>query len=218
MKEITLIHLMPEVFAPEPPEDSGVWLRDVTVRRGERLLIEAGSGAGKTSLSAFIMGLRRDYRGRILFDNRDAASLSADAYAAVRRSEIAYMPQNLDLFPDLTARDNILLKAELTPSYDASSFCRQLEEDARHLCIRECLDRKAGRLSVGQMQRTALLRALAQPFDFLILDEPVSHLDDANNRRCADLVERRLAATGAAVIVLSVGNRLHLTYDRILTL
>ena len=68
------------------------------------------------------------------------------------------------------------------------------------------------------MQRVAILRALAQPFDFLILDEPVSHLDAANNRAAAELVAETALHLGAGVIVLSVGNRLELGYDRVLQL
>ena len=93
-----------------------------------------------------------------------------------------------------------------------------VDDFARRLGILPYLDRPAGKLSVGQMQRVAILRALAQPFDFLILDEPVSHLDAVNNRAAAELVTQTARRLGAGVIVLSVGNRLELEYDRVLRL
>ena len=215
MNTITLEGLIPEVFASEPPGGSEVWLRPVTFTKGETVLIEARSGAGKTSLASFLMGLREDYRGSIKFDGSDIRTLTPDSWASVRSREIAYMPQNLDLFPDLTAADNITLKEQLNPGFTPEP---SLDEKARRLGIAKFLDRPAGKLSVGQMQRVALVRALSQPFDFLILDEPVSHLDEANNRAAAELTARTAASNGACVIVLSVGNRLSLPYSRTLLL
>ena len=69
-------------------------------------------------------------------------------------------------------------------------------------------DYPAGRLSIGQQQRVALIRSLCQPFDFILLDEPVSHLDEANNRLAAGIVEEEAGRQGAAVITFSVGNPL----------
>lgn len=218
MEVITLDNLIPQVFASEPPKDSEVWLRHLELRRGETVLVEARSGAGKTSLAAFLMGLRRDFNGRILFDSRDSRSMTADKWADIRRSNIAYLPQNLDLFPDLSAADNVKVKKELTDKDLSSSSPFTLEEGARRLGILPYLHKEAGKLSVGQMQRLALLRALSQPFDFLILDEPVSHLDENNNRAAAELVVETASSQGAAVIVLSVGNRLLLPYSRTLLL
>ncbi len=222
MERIVLDKVIPEVFAAEPSAGSEVWLRDVVFNKGETVLIEARSGAGKTSLASFIMGLRSDYRGRILFDGRDARDLTVDEQADLRRLNLAYLPQNLDLFPDLTAAENIRVKEELRKRnalvpQEGVSVARAGDVSPM-LGLEPFLDRPAGKLSVGQMQRVAILRALAQPFDFLILDEPVSHLDAANNRAAADLVARTARSQGAGVIVLSVGNRLDLTYDRILKL
>ena len=69
-------------------------------------------------------------------------------------------------------------------------------------------DQKASRLSVGQQQRVALVRAICQPFDFIILDEPVSHLDRRNNLIVADLIAEAAQSNNAAIITTSVGNPL----------
>lgn len=69
-------------------------------------------------------------------------------------------------------------------------------------------DYPAGRLSIGQQQRVALIRSLCQPFDFILLDEPVSHLDEANNRLAARIVEEEALRQGAGIITFSVGNSL----------
>lgn len=73
-------------------------------------------------------------------------------------------------------------------------------------------DYPAARLSIGQQQRVAIIRAICQPFDFMLLDEPVSHLDAANNRIAADLITEEAARQGAAIISTSVGNHIDLNY------
>lgn len=72
-------------------------------------------------------------------------------------------------------------------------------------------DTPAGLLSIGQQQRVALVRTLCQPFDFVLLDEPVSHLDARNNAIAAEMVQREADKQGAAIVATSVGNHLSLT-------
>lgn len=209
IEEITLSGLLPRVFAREEIPVSGVWRTEVSFRRGNRYLVEAASGAGKSSLAAYLTGARRDFEGIIRFDGRDSRDFSIADWQGIRRGNIAYLPQELALFPELSAIDNILLKAELSGSPDLpriDSWMRKLGVDSRR-------DYPAGRLSIGQQQRVALIRTLCQPFDFLLLDEPVSHLDEANNRIAASIVEEEASRRGAAVISFSVGNPLLLDYN-----
>ncbi len=203
-EEIKLTGLLPSVFAREEMPSSQVWRSDVAFRRGGRYLVESASGGGKSSLAAFIMGARRDYEGTIFFDGTDTSAFSIADWQRLRRDTLAYLPQDLALFPDLSAIDNIRLKAEISGNADmerATEWMRRLGIDGRR-------DFPAGKLSVGQQQRVALIRTLCQPFDFLLLDEPVSHLDEANNRIAAAIVEEEARRQGAAVIVFSVGNPL----------
>lgn len=204
INEITLESLLPRVFAREELPSSEVWRRKVSFRRGGRYLVESASGGGKSSLAAFIMGARRDYEGRILFDGTDASSLGIADWQELRRSHIAYLPQELALFPELSAIDNILLKGEICGEIDL----RRVDSWMDRLGITERRDYPAGKLSIGQQQRVALVRSLCQPFDFILLDEPVSHLDEANNRTAACIVEEEAARQGAGIITFSVGNPL----------
>ena len=71
-------------------------------------------------------------------------------------------------------------------------------------------DTPAGRLSVGQQQRVAIVRALCQPFDFILIDEPVSHLDARNNAIVAGLIQEEATANGAAILATSVGNKINI--------
>lgn len=201
---ISLSELLPRVFAREEFPHSGIWRRNVELRRGENYLIESASGGGKSSLAAFITGGRHDYEGVIGFNGENIRSLTIDDWQQLRRRHLAYLPQELGLFPGLTAIDNIMLKAELT----GDVALPQIERWMKRLGVDNRRDYPAGKLSIGQQQRVALIRSLCQPFDFILLDEPVSHLDEENNRIAACIVEEEAARREAGIITFSVGNPL----------
>lgn len=201
--------MLPEVFASESIPAGDIWNAEITFRRGLSYLIAADSGAGKSSLCAYIFGARTDFRGKLLFDGASTASLPMEAWQEIRRRNIAYLPQELSLFPELTALENVQLKNRLTGHFSR----KRIDELFEILGVASRRDRPAGRLSIGQQQRVAIIRTLCQPFDFLLLDEPVSHLDETNNRIAARLVAEEAARQGAAIISTSVGNPLLLDYS-----
>lgn len=218
IEKITINNLLPEVFGEERRHqriaDSQVWLEHLTFEKPQSYLIFAESGTGKSSLCAFLYGSRRDYEGTILFDGQDVRGYSPEKWSQLRRSALAYLPQQLSLFPELTAIDNVLIKNRLTDYYSEADIRRmfqQLEVDNR-------ADAPAGRLSIGQQQRVAIVRALAQPFDFLLLDEPVSHLDARNNNVVAGMITSHAESRHASIIATSVGNHLSIDSYKILRL
>ena len=91
----------------------------------------------------------------------------------------------------------------------------QIKEWFERLGIADKLDAKVGRMSFGQQQRVAMIRALVQPFDFLLADEPISHLDDTNSAIMADIMMSEAKQQGAGVIVTSIGKHMVLDYDKI---
>lgn len=207
IEKITLYRMLPRVFVSEKIPDSDVWLKTLTLERGGRYRIEAASGGGKSSLCAYICGARTDYEGRLLFDSSDTRSFSIPRWQELRRNHIAYLPQELSLFPELSAWENIQLKNRLT----GHASDKEVEDWLEELGIASRRDYPAGRMSIGQQQRVAIIRSICQPFDFIILDEPVSHLDAENNRIAADIVSREASRRGAAIISTSVGNHLLLS-------
>ena len=204
IEEITLDSLLPRVFAREELTFSQVWRNELTFHKGKKYLVESASGGGKSSLAAFLMGSRNDYEGSIRFNGEDIGKFGIARWQEIRRSHLAYLPQELALFPELSAIDNIMLKAELTGEIDR----RKVEGWMDTLGISSRRDYPAGRLSIGQQQRVALIRSLCQPFDFILLDEPVSHLDEENNRIAARIVEEEAERRQAGIITFSVGNPL----------
>ena len=210
MERISLNNTLPRVFAGHNGIHSEVWLQDVTLQRGKRYLISAESGTGKSSLCSYIYGYRQDYSGIIAFDGQDISSLSIAQWCDIRQSHIAYLPQDMRLFGELTAMENVELKNRLTGFKSREEILRLFEL----LGIPDKVGSLASKLSIGQQQRVAIIRTLCQPCDFIMLDEPVSHLDEVNNRVVARIITDEATRQGAGVIATSVGNHLQMDVDK----
>ncbi len=208
MEEIALHKTLPRVFAGQQGIHSDVWQQDIRLERGKRYLISAESGTGKSSMCSYIFGYRQDYSGIITFDGTDIRTLTVAQWCEIRQRHIAYLPQDMRLFGELTAMENVELKNRLTGFKNLQEI-KQLFEA---MGIADKMDSLASKLSIGQQQRVAIIRTLCQPCDFIMLDEPVSHLDDENNRTVARLITDEATRQGAGVIATSVGN--HLQMDR----
>ena len=214
MDSIRLEHTFPEVFAKRSDLQSDVWQQDVTFERGNLYLVEADSGTGKSSLCSFIYGYRQDYQGIITFDGQNIRNFKTRDWTRLRRNNLSLMWQELRLFPELTAMENVMIKNRLT----GFKYRKQILEWFDALGISDKVDTKVGIMSYGQQQRVALMRALAQPIDFLFVDEPISHLDDGNARQMADVMMEEATRQGAGVVVTSIGKHVDMNYDKILHL
>lgn len=198
------------MFAGQKGITSDVWLRDLTLERGKRYLISAESGTGKSSLCSYIYGYRQDYSGTFSFDGRDIRQLTVAEWCDIRQRHIAYLPQDLRLFGELTAMENVELKNRLTGYKGRDEIGHMFEI----MGIADKMDSPVSKLSIGQQQRVAIIRTLCQPCDFIMLDEPVSHLDEENNRIVGDIITREAARQGAGIIATSVGNHLQMEVDK----
>lgn len=215
MNSISFRQVLPQVFANGASvDDSDIWQQDITFERGHHYLIEADSGKGKSTFCSYILGYRHDYAGTILFDGKDARSYHINDWCQLRQRHVSCLFQELRLFPELTAYENVEIKNKLTQHRTR----QQIEGWFELLGITDKLQSPVGRMSFGQQQRVALMRALAQPFDFLLADEPISHLDDGNASVMASLVQQEAEAQGAAIIITSIGKRLPMNYETILKL
>ena len=218
IESIQFNKVIPNVFVGSPPEGgpTDVWDQVLTFKRGESCLIEAASGRGKSSFCSFLYGLRKDFVGSIDYFSHEGETLHVtDAMLCeMRCRSIAMMFQEHRIFPELTAVENVMLKNQLTNYFTEQDIRERLSA----LGLEERLDRPCQRLSIGQQQRVAFVRLLAQPADFILLDEPVSHLDIVNAELMGKMLRQRQMEEGAAVIVTSIGHRLPYDYDRILKL
>jgi len=190
---------------------SDVWNTCLTLQQGEFIKIKAPSGTGKTTLVHIIYKLRHDYEGAVLFDHTPVTDLHEDALAAIRQQELSIIFQDLRLFPNLTGRENIELKRILqTPFYNSEV----IDNMAETLDVSHILDQAAGLCSYGEQQRLAIIRALMQPFSWLIMDEPFSHLDIANTRKAAELIETECRKRKAGLMITDLDDDSNFMYTR----
>ncbi len=214
MDKIQLINTLPDVFANRTDIASDIWLQNVEFEKDKLYLVEANSGTGKSSLCSFIYGYRKDYQGQILFDNEDTRSYSIKKWTALRKKHFALLWQELRMFPELTAMENVQIKNKLT-GYQKK---KQILEWFDMLGISDKIDSKMGIMSFGQQQRVALIRSLCQPFDFIFVDEPISHLDDSNSAIMGDILTTEAKRQGAGIIATSIGKHMELPYDKVFRL
>jgi ABC-type lipoprotein export system ATPase subunit len=213
MIQLTDVKPIPLVSQGMNPR-SAVFGTQCTMAQGAHYLITAPSGKGKSTLLHILYGLRSDYEGEVQVDDLNLRTASADQKALLRQKTLAIVFQDLRLFPELSALDNIRLKAELTGYRSAAD----IEHMAEQLGVASLLHQKAGTLSYGQQQRIAIIRALQQPFRYLLLDEPFSHLDPDNTARALSLVEAVCRQEGASMMLTSLAPSQIGVIDRIMEL
>lgn len=214
MNTIQFKYVIPQVFASREEQNSDVWQQDITFEKEKVYLIEAESGKGKSTFCSYLIGYRHDYSGQVLFDDIDARGLKVADWTNIRQQHISMLFQELRLFPELTAMENVLIKNNLTGYKTREEIVSWFEM----LGIPDKQDVKIGHMSFGQQQRVALMRSLVQPFDFLVADEPVSHLDDQNATIMGDIMMQEVRRQGAGLIVTSIGKHMDLNYDKVVQL
>ena len=214
MNSILLDNTLPRVFLQRTDIQSDIWRKQVTFERGKTYLIEAQSGTGKSSMCSFIIGYRQDFDGSILFDARDSRQLKIADWIEIRQRHISILFQELRLFPELTAMENVEIKNNLTHFKTSGEIAGWFEA----LGIADKMQSPVRLMSFGQQQRVAMIRALVQPFDFLLADEPISHLDDANSAMMAAIMSEEARRQGAGIIITSIGKHMELPYDKTFSL
>ncbi len=194
--QINLQEIVPGYIEKENINGSQVWGKNITITKGEHLHIVAPSGKGKTSLIHFIYGLRKDYTGCILYDDTNIKKLSTESFSSFRQKKISIIFQDLRLFEDQTVKENLEIKRMLNPYHQPEVII----EMAKKLGIETKLNQQVKTCSYGEQQRIAIIRSLMQPFDFLLLDEPYSHLDEGNRKKAMELIYEECEKRGAAMI------------------
>ncbi|WEM00677.1 MULTISPECIES: branched-chain amino acid ABC transporter ATP-binding protein [Delftia] len=170
---------------------------DLAVPRGQLTMLLGRNGAGKTTTLRTIMGLWRASQGRIAFGGADITALPTPAIA---RLNIAYVPENMGIFTDLTVQENLLLAARGASHADRMDAQRLQWIFGMFPAVEKFWNHPAGKLSGGQKQMVAVARAIVEPRDLLIVDEPSKGLAPA-------IIENMIAAfaqlkAGGTTIVL----------------
>jgi ABC-type lipoprotein export system ATPase subunit len=206
-------HIVPVFLKDSPFPDSEVWGQSFTLSNGLRYLIEAPSGKGKSTFLGLLFGTRSAASGDILWNEENMTSWNDERWSVMRRDKISMLFQEMRLFEMLTVRQNLQMKIDLTKHVSMGTASQWLDE----LGMVGFLDRECRTLSYGQQQRVAIVRALCQPFEWLLLDEPFSHLDQENALRATALIDR-VRDPNSGVIITSLGQSDNRMFDRLLKL
>jgi ABC-type lipoprotein export system ATPase subunit len=193
--------MIPLPLLEQDTEGSEVWeANSLLLEQGKSYVIEAPSGRGKTSLLSVMYGIRTDYNGEVFLDDSNIKSFTWRKWSALRKKRLSIIFQGLELFDDLSTLENIQLKNNITGHVSKE----RIEELARALEMEPYLHRKAGILSFGQQQRVAIIRALVQPFDFLLADECFSHMDKENTLKAYQLIQHECEVRNAGLVLTSL--------------
>ena len=213
--QLQLDNIVPEPLkARMGQQASDIWGGRQQINAGEKLFFQAPSGKGKSTFMHILYGLRNDYNGSASWDGKNAKDNSDEEWAQLRSHDISIVFQDLRLFADLTVAENLAIKQTLTNTVPTG----QVKEWLAQLGLESKWQQKAETLSYGERQRVAIVRSLLQPFKWLLLDEPFSHLDNDNTRKAAALILSRVEALNAGMLVVDLEDNEWFPYTRKLLL
>ncbi len=208
---IELHDLKPRYMSESEISGSDIYLQSfVLFEQGRSYMVCAKSGHGKSSLLNFIYGSNTQYDGTIDFIGLE--SYLDSTY--MRTSVLSYLFQDLCLFSELTAMENVQLKNNLTHFKTDVEIGDMLDA----ILPADKKNQPVATLSLGQRQRVAAVRALCQPFKFILLDEPFSHLDNDNAAAVAKMVSEEVRRQGAGMIVTALDPIDFFAFDKVMTL
>jgi putative ABC transport system ATP-binding protein len=193
---------------------------DLTIAAGEFVAVVGPSGSGKSTLLALMAGLDRPTAGEVCIDGQPISGLSEDALALLRRDKIGFVFQSFQLLGNLTARENVLLPAELQGIADPPA---RADELLAEVGLADRGHHYPSQLSGGEQQRVALARAFSARPRILLADEPTGNLDGATGRRVLELMTDLRRRQGTTLVLVThdpavaalADRRIHLRDGRI---
>lgn len=209
--EIRIDHIIPEPLKGRIGEQySDVWNRQQAFVPGEYVFFRAPSGKGKSTFMHILYGMRKDYEGNAYWSGKAAAAQDQEQWAGWRSAQVSIVFQDLRLFGDLSVAENLLIKQSLTNTIPTDTIRQWLAL----LGLENKWEQRADTLSYGERQRVAIVRSLLQPFQWLLLDEPFSHLDDENTHKAAELILKRVKEQQAGILLVDLEDNDWFPYTR----
>ncbi|HAA6672192.1 TPA_asm: ATP-binding cassette domain-containing protein [Listeria monocytogenes] len=180
------------------------------IKKGEFVVIVGPSGAGKSTVLNILGGMDSASEGKIMVDGQDIVQYNAKQLTKYRRTDVGFVFQFYNLVPNLTAKENVELAAQIAPNaLDAETVLTQVGLSHR-------LDNFPAQLSGGEQQRVAIARALAKAPKLLLCDEPTGALDYDTGKSVLKLLQETCRNTGTTVIVITHNTAITPIADRII--
>lgn len=181
-----------------------------SVEKGEIALILGPSGAGKSTVLNILGGMDQCDSGKVIVDGTDIAGFDAKQLTTYRRKDVGFVFQFYNLVPNLTARENVELSAQIVPeALDAAEILTQVGLGDR-------LDHFPAQLSGGEQQRVTIARAIAKKPKLLLCDEPTGALDYETGKQILAILEKMARETGTTVLIITHNSALAPMADRVI--
>nr|WP_084632401.1 ABC transporter ATP-binding protein [Geoglobus ahangari] len=185
---------------------------DLEVKRGEFVVVLGPSGSGKTTLLNLVGGIDTPTRGDILFNGINVSSLSEEELTMHRRRNVGFIFQFFNLIPTLTARENVMLAAELVENP------RDVDEVLEIVGLKDRSEHFPSELSGGQQQRVAIARALVKNPPLILADEPTGSLDFETGKMVLGVMRRINRDEGVTFILVTHNSVISEMADRVIHL
>lgn len=190
--------------------DRSIWGNSIEFNSGTHNVLNATSGKGKSTFTGIIAGIRTDYTGQFFLEDQDQKSFDKTQWSVYLQRQLSFVFQDLQLFPELTVGENLMLKNNLTQHKTEQEIKALLDS----VGLTDRWNDPCKILSMGQQQRVAIIRALCQPFSWLIMDEPFSHLDDENSSICLKLISEESKKQQAGFVLTTLNPELRYSFDQ----
>jgi len=202
---LTITNLVKQYVGPDGSVVPVIDIPKFQLATGEQVALIGSSGSGKTTLLHLIAGILTPDSGRIVFGSPDQGEVEITGLSEAQRdvfrgAYLGYIFQTHHLLPGFTALENVLLGMSFTGRPADPAWARRLLEEVG---LSNRLHYKPTKLSVGQQQRVAVARALANRPTVVLADEPTGALDPANAQQVLDLIRNLCKEVNASLVLVS---------------
>ncbi|RDY29429.1 ABC transporter ATP-binding protein [Romboutsia weinsteinii] len=188
---------------------------NLSINKGEFVAIVGPSGSGKSTLLHLLGGVDNPTSGKVFINDVDIYNLKTKDLSIFRRRNVGLIYQFYNLIPVLTAKENILLPAELDNRKIDNNFLNDL---LNTLGLKERANHLPNELSGGQQQRTSIGRSLINRPSIVLADEPTGNLDSKNSKEILELLKLSVKKYKQTLIMITHDNNIALQADRVITI
>jgi putative ABC transport system ATP-binding protein len=183
---------------------------------GEFIALMGPSGCGKSTLLNIIGGIDRPTAGKVLLDGTDLAALSDDALTRLRQQKLGFIFQFFNLLSTLTVLENVMLPLELAGNTTEGEARRRAEALLKQVGLNQRINFYPSQLSGGEMQRTAIARALIHQPQIILADEPTGNLDSENGAHILALLKSLCRENGQTILMATHSDEAAVGADRVI--
>lgn len=211
MALLEIANLKKGFAAPDGSRTAIVDVPSFVLEAGAQVALAGASGSGKTTLLNLIAGILQADAGRIVLAGAELTALSESERDTMRANTLGYVFQTFNLMQGFTALENVELGMMFGPGADRAAATRWLER----VGLKDRLHYKPRQLSVGQQQRVAVARALANRPKLVLADEPTGNLDRRHAREALNLIRETCREAGAALLLVSHDREILAAFDTV---